>query len=71
MTSDQANQMILDRLARIEEKQDQHIAESAPIQAQIAVLQAEMRLIKFVAGGLALALMAILAETLWALLTAA
>ena len=60
---------IISRLDRMEEKMDRHIAESAPIHAELAVLKAEMRLIKFVAGGLGLALAGIVAETLWALLS--
>ena len=56
------------RLVRIEEKLDAHIAESGPLQADIRVLQAEMRLIKFICGGFGLAVIALAAESMWPLL---
>lgn len=59
---------IISRLDRIEEKMDGHIEDAGPIRSEVQVLKAEMRLIKFVAGGMGLALLTLLAETLWKLL---
>ena len=61
---DRAYQMLIDRLDRLEEKMDARIANGV----EIAVLKAEMRLIKFVAGGLGIALLTLIAEAAWRIL---
>ena len=61
---DRAYQMLIDRLDRLEEKMDARIANGV----EIAVLKAEMRLIKFVAGGLGVALLTLIAEAAWRIL---
>ena len=62
---------MLARLDRIEAKLDAHIEAASPVHAELAVLRAEMRLIKFVAGGLGIALLTLAAEAAWRLLTGA
>ena len=61
---DRAYQLLIDRLDRLEEKMDARIANGV----EIAVLKAEMRLIKFVAGGLGIALLTLIAEAAWRIL---
>ena len=62
---DRTYDLIKARLDRMEEKMDQRIANGV----EIAVLKAEMRLIKFVAGGLGIALLTLVAEAAWRVLS--
>ena len=63
---DRAYEQLISRLDRLEEKMDQRIANGI----EIAVLKAEMRLIKYVAGGLGIALLTLIAEAAWRILLA-
>ena len=62
---DRAYELLNARLDRLEEKMDARIANGI----EIAVLKADMRLIKFVAGGLGIALLTLIAEAAWRILT--
>lgn len=64
---DRAYEMLMGRLDRLEEKMDARISNGV----EIAVLKAEMRLIKFVAGGLGIALLTLVAEAAWRILATA
>ena len=66
---DRLYEALIARLDRIERKMDDHIDEASPTRAEIAVLRAEMRLIKFIAGGLGIAFLTLVAEAGWRLLT--
>ena len=70
MMDDRLYELVMERLGRIESKLDAHIEAASPVHAEIAVLKAELRLIKFLAGGLGIAFLTLIAEAAWRLLTA-
>ena len=67
---DKLYEALIARLDRIEAKMDSHVEAASPVHAEIAVLKAELRLIKFLAGGLGIAFLTLIAEAAWRLLTA-
>lgn len=59
---------IIARLDALDQKLEKHCEDSPPIQIRLAVLESEMRFIKWAAGGLGLAFIVLLAETAYRLL---